>query len=831
MPFSLAHTRDHLFFACHPVYLILGAYGTGLIAGRYEAIPSSGAWAALVALLVLGVGALLVRCARLSLPLFLLGIFLVGNLATQHYLSPLLPPHHLSRFVRTKPLTVQGWLYLPQEFLPDRTRLYIRTRYLWMHKKRFPVTGNLLLTITPGPQRFFVGEDVLFSARLHAPRNFQNPGGFDYTEWLSFQDLCVTGFLRDQGKICRLADDSGVWSLLQRVDMFRDRIRTVIDSRVPDPVNLFLRALLLGEGKALPDTIAESFARSGTTHVIAISGLNIGIVAAASFFLFRLLLSTSETLLLYLNVPKLSAFLSLIPIFFYTLIAGAGVSVQRAFLMVATYIAALLLNRERDLFHALGLAALLILGCQPTALFSASFQLSFLAVLGILIVAPRLQTAVPQRDPLLKDLEAAWRRRATYQLIMFLSVTLAATVATAPLVVYHFSLLSLSGLAANLVIVPLAGAAVVCLGLIGVVLVPLLPGAAGSVFWVAGALSALAIAAAEYFGSLPWAALLVPTPSLAEVALFYLLLGALLFWKRSAWAKAGSVALAFTLIAITIAWSAHLRPKDFRATFLDVGQGDATLLQFPQGKTMLIDSGGSYDQRFDIGKQIIGPYLLRQRIRRLDYLVLSHQHPDHFGGMKYLLKRFSVGELWYNGDTLDDVYWQEIIALAQEKQVKVRIVHAALPAHTIQGVEVRVLHPGTGLGSPLRSNASINNRSLVLTFTYGRIRYLFPGDIHADTERMLVVKQRLLSASVLKVPHHGSLTSSSAEFLKAVHPQIAVCSAGYRNSFNLPHPKTIARYREEGCTLWRTDLHGAIVATTDGNSLTLKCSSASELKR
>lgn len=831
MPFSLVRTREHPFFACHPVYLVLGAYGAGLTAGRYEAVPAASAWGALVVLLVLGTGALLMHRPRASQVIFSLGIFLVGNITTQHYLAPLAPSHHLSRYVRTRPLTIQGRLYQPQEFVPDRTRLYVRARYLWMHGKRFPVMGNLLLTMGPGPQKFFVGDEVLFSARLRAPRNFGNPGGFDYAQWLSFHDLSLTGFLPDPKKICRLADDSGGWSLLRSVDVLRDRIRTVIDSQVPDPANLFVRAVILGEGKALPEAVAESFARSGTAHVIAISGLHVGIVAAASFLLFRLLLSFSETLLLYLNVPKLSAFLSLFPIFFYTLIAGAGVSVQRAFSIVVTYIAALLLNRERDLFHALALAALLILGYQPAALFGASFQLSFLAVLGILVLAPRLQALAPEQDPLLKNLEPVWRRKGRQQLVAFLSVTLAATVATAPVVAYHFSLLSLSGLAANLIIVPLAGAAVVCLGLVGVVFVPFLPAVAGFIFWMAGALSFLAIAAAEYFAGLPWAALLVPTPTLVEIALFYLLLGALLAWKRSAWAKAVAAALAVALITATLAWNSHLKPTGFRATFLDVGQGDAALLQFPQGATMLIDSGGSYDQRFDTGRQITGPYLLRQRIRHLDYLVLSHHHPDHFGGMKYLLKHFSIGEFWYNGDSIDDPYWQEIIALAREKQVKLRIVNVGFATRTIQGVEVSVLHPGPACGPPARSNAQVNNRSLVLSCSYGRIRYLFTGDIHVDVERSLAAKQGALSASVLKVPHHGSLTSSSAAFVKAVHPQIAVCSAGYHNPFNLPHPKTIARYREEGCTLWRTDLHGAIITTTDGNSLMLQCTSAPEAKR
>ncbi len=406
--------------------------------------------------LVLSVYASLKKHLWLSTVAPFFGLFLVGVISLAHYLRPDFPPHHVYCWAQNRPLTVEGFLYRPAEYLPQKTRLYIRAQWIIISKKKYPVTGNILLAIEDIRESFLVYDRLIFSARLRKPHNFGNPGGFDFLRWLAFQDIYVTGYVsREQGLVRLGLPQSRSW--LRKIDAFRSTIRKIIDSSTSPPINFFLRALLLGEQSAIPDEINESFIRTGTAHVLAISGLNVGIVAAFFYFLFRYILGCSEFLLLKANVPKLAAALSVLPVLFYALIAGAGVSVQRAFIMTAAYIAALLFNRERDLYHATALAALVILAIQPPALFGASFQLSFVSVLGIVFFTPKILSLFPQQDKLLQKLESPWWRKLKYQPFVFMAVTFSAMLATAPLVAYYFSLFSLSGLVANVLIVPLAG--------------------------------------------------------------------------------------------------------------------------------------------------------------------------------------------------------------------------------------------------------------------------------------------------------------------------------------------------------------------------------------
>jgi Predicted membrane metal-binding protein len=222
------------------------------------------------------------RPALSTLSLFL-GIFLVGVLSVAHYLRPDFPSHHIYRWSQNRPLTVEGFLYRPAEYLPQKTRLYVRAQWIIVDRKKYPAAGNILLTIEDDEEKFLVYDRLIFSARLRKPHNFGNPGGFDYVRWLAFQDIYVTGYVSRQQSIIRLGlPERESW--LRKIDAFRSTIRELIDSSTPPSTNSFLRGLLLGEQSAIPEEIKESFVRTGTAHVLAISGLNIGIVAA--FFIF-----------------------------------------------------------------------------------------------------------------------------------------------------------------------------------------------------------------------------------------------------------------------------------------------------------------------------------------------------------------------------------------------------------------------------------------------------------------------------------------------------------------------------------------------------------------
>ncbi len=795
----------------------------GLVSGLYWRPPARIIFVLALSFLVYGIYSLTKRRGVLPGVLFALGLFLAGILSINHHVCPDFPDHHIYSWAHNRLVKVEGFLYRPPEVLPSKTRLYIRTQKVWAQKRIFPATGNLLLTIKDCQKNFLINNRIIISARIRKPRNFKNPGGFDYVRWLAFQDIyCICHVSTDQ-RVCRMGAAKNT-SFLRSIDELRARVRETIDRFASPPANFVLRALILGERKLIPEDIRESFNRSGTAHILAISGLHIGIVAAFAYFLLRRLLSLSERLLLVANVPKLAAFLSLAPILLYSLIAGASVSVQRAFVMVTTYIVALIFNRERDLYHALALAALVILLMQPSALFGASFQLSFVSVLGILFFSPLLLSLVPKRDRLLQQFKSPLRKKLESKMILFMVVSVSAILATAPLVAYHFNRVSLSGLIANLIIVPLVGFIVVPLSLLGVLFTPFFSYGAGCLFQVSAFLCNIVIMVANFFSHLPWTNFLVSTPTPSEVAFFYLFLSALFLWKFSGLPKKLLFLSLFLFTINTFYWQFHFRPQGFQTIFIDVGQGDAALLRFPQGKTMLIDGGGFYDHSFDTGKSIIAPLLLRNRIRRIDYLVMSHPHPDHFDGLRFIAENFSIQEFWTNGDWVSDPNFEHLQKILRQKSIVLHTLDSASPDRVIQGVRTEFLHPPPDYCLTHHdTNVRLNNRSLVIRFSYGNVQYLFAGDIHAAAEKKLLSTGAGVSSLVLKVPHHGSLTSCSIPFVKAVSPRIAVCSAGHQNPFKLPHSQVLQRLRDEGCAVYRTDLDGAIVITADDKGVRVRC--------
>lgn len=803
----------------YPILPFLAAYVTGLLAGHSRPLPFGIGMMFVASALLAGIVCLFRRNRKLAALAFFLSIGGLGALNITHLLKPDFPHHHIIWWANHHPVKVEGFLCRPPELAPDATRLYVHATWVWAMDKRFPTSGTILLTIQEVNKEFLLHDHIIFSSRLRTPRNFSNPGSFDYTRWLAFQDIHVTGYLFKDDEVVRIGiHRSRSW--LRDVDRFRTTVRGLIRDEVAAPSQYLLQALLLGDQKIIPEHLQEQFSYSGTAHILSISGLHIGTVAAFTYFIVRWLLSRSERLLLTSRVPQLAAGLSLVPVFLYTVIAGAGVAAQRACIMVTVCVLSLLFNRGHDLYNALALAACTILAAHPASLWNISFQLSFIAVLGILFCAPLLRSLIPQEEELLEK-PARWSwQKIKYRFFLSLVISFSALLSTAPLVAYHFSYISFSGLIANLLLVPVVEAGVVPLGLLGVALTHISSALAGFLFSISGHGADVAIFLADIFADLPCSYLLIPTPTKSEVALMYIVLLSLFLWKFYQ-APARLVFISLVLLAATTCWW-HCRSSssELEATFLDVGQGDAVFLRFPEGKTMLIDGGGFFHHNFDTGKNIIAPFLLRKKITRIDYLVMTHPHPDHYDGLRYIAQHFSPREFWTNGGTLDEPFFQDLLEILSQKNIPVRTITSATPSLTIDGVVIQPLSPPANFSLPLSSSdADLNNRSLVLKITYKSRCMLLAGDVQADAEQGLLEKKEILNAHLLKVPHHGSATSSSQDFLEAVDPCVAVCSVGYRNRFRFPDAGVVARYKQRGCTFLRTDRDGAVVVRTDGETM------------
>ena len=387
----------------------------------------------------------------------------------------------------------------------------------------------------------------------------------------------------------------------------------------------------------------------------------------------------------------------------------------------------------------------------------------------------------------------------------------AAIAATAPIAAWHFCQLAPAGMLSNLVVVPLAELGIVPVGLAGCVAASLdLPGA-GPLLHLAGWLAQVMGAFAVWFARVApgWR---VPAPNLVEIGAWYVALVAVAASGRRALRVVITCALVLAASASWRVWS-RAHSQTVTATFLDVGQGDACVVELPHGRVMIVDGGGSFDPKFDPGQQVIAPFLWRRAIRRIDLIVLSHPHPDHANGLATLVDQFDVGEVWTNGQETSQPGTVALLAAAARRHVPVVVPHAT----ELGGATVRPLWPRDEHGTlAVDSARGENDNSLVVAVGWRGRSLLFAGDLEAEGEAALLARAGpALAADVVKVPHHGSKTSSTASFVAATHPGIAVISVGERNRWGFPNPGVTARWRGSGARVLRTDRDGGITITVD----------------
>jgi competence protein ComEC len=328
----------------------------------------------------------------------------------------------------------------------------------------------------------------------------------------------------------------------------------------------------------------------------------------------------------------------------------------------------------------------------------------------------------------------------------------------------------------------------------------------------------------EMIASLPFATFYLPGPTTLEMIIFYGFIASLLWLKGPRLKQAVLAALIVVAVLDLSFWGLKgYAATGMRVTFLEVGQGDCALVEFPRGKTMLIDGGGFYGD-FDVGERVLAPLLWKRRILKIDYVVLSHPQPDHYKGLIFVAKHFRCREFWNNGMGSKSPTYQQLLAIIKAKGITtVRVADGF--ACTIEGATVQVLHPASGnegmAGGP-QKRGWVNNNSLVLLIAFGKHRLLFTGDIERGAEARLVKTSKALRAQVIKVPHHGSKGSSTDPFIKKVAPCYAVISLGFGTPFHFPGTGVVERYAGLGCRVLRTDLDGAITVLSDGKKLTVK---------
>ncbi|MBI3017511.1 MAG: DNA internalization-related competence protein ComEC/Rec2 [Deltaproteobacteria bacterium] len=482
---------------------------------------------------------------------------------------------------------------------------------------------------------------------------------------------------------------------------------------------------------------------------------------------------------------------------FFYIFSGGAIPILRASLMALSFSVSLWYSRPTQGFYSLCWSLALILNFFPWSLLDPSFQLSFVATAGLLA----LTTFFTSKN-----------------FLGLLVVTpLVAFIVTAPLILYHFYRISLISLVSNLLGVPY----------VTFLLLPLSFGITAAFFicpmvalWLMVLFEPLArffVWGVHLFSSFPWSSFYLSSPTPLEIFIYYgflIFISYSLFCRRYDRVLKGFV-LGMSVLSLSFGLSIYLKHKDLRlkVSFLSVGQGDSSLIELPHGKTVLVDGGGLWGS-FDIGERVVGPYLLRKRIRRLDAIILSHSDFDHSGGLAFILKHFNVGQIWLSQWQAPTKTFYETLALAEKYQVPCYLLSAEHASLYVGGTRFQFLNPQNSFLNEGAATQRTNNLSLVFKMTHKNFSVLFTGDIEKEIEEELLLKD--IHATILKVPHHGSKTSSSYPFLKKVSPSLAVMSLGVQNRYHFPHGAVLKRYEALKIPIWRTDEKGTLQIQTDG---------------
>ena len=559
----------------------------------------------------------------------------------------------------------------------------------------------------------------------------------------------------------------------------RARLRaSLMTALLPGPERGLVLAMVLGDRSELDEETAEAFRASGTYHVLALSGAQVALVAGLIVGALR-----------WLRVgPGPEAVLTSLAVWFYALLVGGDVPIVRAALMASAVLGGRAFDLAGDAANLLGLAGLVLLVWQPGYAFDVGFQLSFGATLGILALVGPLGRGVP---PLPLRMELA------------LVASLAAQAVLSPLLALQFHRLAPGALLLNLAAVPLsAGVLLAGLATIALAPVPLLGPAVADVAWIA----AHALRRSGDLGPLgPWLDLRVAGPTLVVVGIHVAALSLIVRGRRGR----GLGLLVVSHLGLLAGSPPLTGDGRLHLSVLDVGQGDCLLLRSPSGRALLVDTGGSWNPRFDVGERRVAPVLWRFGIRRLDAMILTHAHGDHVGGAPFLLRAFHVEEVWTGPAPVRSPTWRRLDRILRRAGVGRRALARGAVLEW-DGVELQVLGPRPPAGPPRRAR---NEDSLVLLARLGAVAFLLPGDVGGGAEDGLVLPRCM----VVKVPHHGSRTSSRPLLVRSTRPRVAVASLGSRNPFGYPHPSVVERYREAGALFLRTDRDGQVDVATDGS--------------
>jgi competence protein ComEC len=738
---------------------------------------------------------------------------------------PVVNEQHLQFYNGKGTVVVEGMVCTEPETRSTASIFQLSASKLRINGAYAEVSGKAVVSVLRYHE-YHYGDVLRITGKLETPLQSDD---FSYKDYLARQGIySIINYPRIE-----ILDTGKGFKPLAWIYSLRNRLSQSLSQALPEPQASLAQGILLGQRGNIPYSLNQAFSRTGTAHVLAISGINItiviGMLLAAGIWLF------GKRYSIYI-------WLALLIIWLYALLTGMNPPVVRGAIMGSLFLIAEYLGRQSSASIALTFAAAVMVGIQPQVLWDASFQLSFMAMAGLIFISPYLQNWGR------KGVMAAVGKEGTAaSLGNFISasfaVTLAAILATWPIIAHYFHVVSFVGLPATFfAVLALPGIIITSALVAGVgLLAPLLAQVIGWVSWLFLSYFMIVVRA---FDALPFSSIKLEGIDIWQIWIYYALLAAIvatIYYRNQLTdlfrltaskispqiSKASGFAskvpkkwvISPLLIATILVWVAILNTPDdkLHVSILDVGQGDAILIQTPSHQDILID-GGPSPRAIDLELSKKLPFW----DRTIDLIILTEPQADHMAGLTEVLRNYKVPQVFEPGIAYDSTTYQQWLSLVESQQIGHKIAHAGQQIELGDGIKIDVLHPP----SPLLQGTSddVDNNGLALRLSWNGISFLFTSDIGKEAEWYLIAQRANLRSTVLKVAHHGSLTSTSEQFLAAVNPEIAVISVGTDNRFALPRIEVVDRLvtRLGNDRIYLTSTHGTIEFITDGEGLWLK---------
>jgi len=686
-------------------------------------------------------------------------------------------------------ITIEGRLKEYPEIGEGESTLVLETRVLEYHREKHEVSLNLRITVKGRLDRFFKGDTIALNAGLSAPRLTRNFFPNTFEDYQLVRKIHFQGFSKSAHWVGLKSKGPWFWRV---IGQWRNRIRRAIERKYQagngplDARGVFLEAILIGDrGRVSIDT-KNQMIDAGVYHLLAISGANIGILAIFLLFLGR-----------FFHIPlRIRTFLTTLCLILFLFLSGLTIPAQRAVFMAVLIFIGRLIYLDIHIFNIISFTGLAILVGNPAEFLDPGFILTFTLTAAIVLGRELLMPY--------------WARLKKVPTVIkeLLAANFSASLIALPLSLFYFKMASLSGFLSGLLLVPLT-ALIIYIGLLLIMVAPISDRLCALLVAPVHILLTLFTALTRFFSTTINLTIFKPSPSIFLVILILVSFYAAYRLKNR---KHNRIALPLTLLIFILGNTLALvdfspyKPGRLEVFFLDVGQGDCELVVFPDGRALLIDGGGSAFSDFEVGRQVLLPFILQQRIQ-VHWVAISHFHPDHVRGICEIIPILKPREVWLSSTAAKDPFYRRFKqVLDRAKKTRIVPVDASFQ-QTVAGCRIECLHPQEFI----YTDYSLNNHSQVLKVSDAHHAFLFAGDIEKEVEdRLIEMECKRLPATVIKVPHHGSRTSSSAAFLACVRPRLAIFSYSLDNHFQFPHPEVAANYQELGTRSFSTARRGGI---------------------